>query len=128
MPCPYAERRGAVVYCRAAGKPVNPLAFPCLTNRYTKCKYYRQAQQRAEQAIVPERPAEAAPKLAPEEAPAAGPAPAPQSAAPATRGLTKEGTPARNCLECVFYVKTISYCTLLGVDVKDPNKPPCASR
>ena len=127
MPCPYAERRGAIVYCRAAGKPVNPLAFPCLTNRYTKCKYYRQAQEQ-EQARAPKPQSEAAPRPAPQEAPAASPASAPQAATPATRGLTKEGTPARNCLECVFYVKTISYCTLLGVDVKDPNKPPCASQ
>ena len=150
MPCPYAERRGAIVYCKAAGKPVNPLAFPCLTNRYQRCRYYREAQARkakapeeatpppreaAEPAAQPVKPqppptqTPAAPR-APAEAPAtageaqAGQAPAPER--PRIRGLTADGRPARNCLECIFYSEALGRCLLLGVNVEDPYNPPCA--
>jgi len=112
LPCPYAERRGPLVYCRAAGRPVNPLAFPCLTNRYEACRYYREAEARAagEEARAPQPPGRGR-----------GPA-----GARRTRGLTRAGEPASNCRECVFYIKSISYCTLLGVEVSDPDDPPCA--
>ncbi|MEB2836305.1 MAG: hypothetical protein GSR80_001120 [Desulfurococcales archaeon] len=152
MPCPYAERRGAIVYCKAAGKPVNPLAFPCLTNRYQRCRYYREAEARkaraAEEAAPPpseaakpaaqpvQAPAVEAPPAAPQaqaEAPAtageAGEARAEQAPAPERpriRGLTADGRPARNCLECIFYSEALGRCLLLGVNVEDPYNPPCA--
>ncbi len=53
MPCPYAEKRGAVVFCKAINKIVNPFVMPCLSNRYTRCKYYRAAEERkAAEAVV----------------------------------------------------------------------------
>jgi len=125
MPCPYAEKRGVVVYCKAIGKPVNPLAYPCLTERYRTCRFYleaearkaaarREARQPAEAAgagaTIPQRPRVVeAPRQVIE-----------------TRGLTVDGKPARNCLECVFYSDASKLCLLLGVKVEDPNNPPCA--
>jgi len=133
LPCPYAERRGALVYCRARGGPVNPLAFPCLTERYQNCRFYREAEAR-KKAEKEAPPTEAAPREAPaapaapkarEEAGGAQPKPAP---APATRGLTADGRPARSCRECIFYSESLSRCLLLGVKVDDPDRPPCATK
>ncbi len=151
MPCPYAKRRGAVIYCEAAKKIVNPLTHPCLSrSRYTRCKYYRAAQEaretRAEEkpaqaqtsAAAPPpatsppkpQPASAIPSTAREERPPAPPASKPpepaKPVAPRTRGLTLDGRPARNCLECIYYGRKTSICLLLGVEVRDPNRPPCA--
>jgi len=132
MPCPYAEKRGAIVFCKAIGGPVNPLAFPCLTGRYEMCRYYREAkareaeakaveiQSRAVRAVTSEAPTrEEVERVAGTKAATAGPA-------PTTRGLTVDGRPARNCLECVFYSEATKSCLLLGVKVEDPNNPPCA--
>ncbi len=43
MVCPYAERRGFIVYCKLIGRHVNPLTRPCISGDYTKCPDYRQA-------------------------------------------------------------------------------------
>ena len=57
MPCPYAERKGPAVYCRLIGKKVNPLAFPCLTDKYEKCRYYRRHAAEAKREEKPAAPA-----------------------------------------------------------------------
>ncbi len=41
--CPQGEQRGAVVFCRAVNRPVNPLVLPCASPKYERCKFYKQA-------------------------------------------------------------------------------------
>ena len=120
MPCPYAEKRGAVVFCTLIGKKVNPLTHPCLSKKYTKCRYYQQYAERkvAEESI---RAQEVAASSRSEESAAEKP-PAPRK----TRGLKLDGSPAYNCLECIYYGEHTKTCLLLGVEVKDPYNPPCS--
>lgn len=163
MPCPYAERKGALVYCRLAKKKVNPLAYPCLGNKYKKCKIYKKYAGKEEVSTpppppeaeqVPQTPQTAPPprveaEAKPSEAPPI-PEPVPttkleipkieveipkievsqptkeSSGTVRTRGLTLDGKPARNCLECIYYGKNTRICLLLGVEVKNPLDPPCA--
>jgi len=106
--CPYAERRGPAVYCKAAGRKVNPLAFPCLTDKYQKCRFYR------------------APQATPQT-----PQPPRQEARPArprrgVKGSTIDGRVPVDCTECVYYGSRTGTCILLGVTVRDPRDPPCA--
>ncbi len=62
MTCPYAERKGFIVYCRLTGKHVNPLTRPCLSGDYTRCPDYREYLARKGAAPTPEaREARAAP-------------------------------------------------------------------
>lgn len=145
MPCPYAERRGPVIYCKAIGKAVSPLTHPCLSkDRYKKCKYYRAAESKKKPVEKPAEPAtrEASPPRPVEppriearaestaetgkppaqlQAPAAG-----KGGAPKTLGITLDGKPARTCLECIYYGSRTKVCLLLGIEVKDPFNPPCA--
>lgn len=44
--CPYGERRGAAVYCKAAGRMVNPLVMPCRSPNYVRCRFYREARRK----------------------------------------------------------------------------------
>ncbi len=140
MPCPYAEKKGPIVICKVTGKKVNPLAFPCLTNRYTRCKYYREAEsKKAKPEVKPRAPIEQ-PSIAP-------PASVPSIKREETRasrtiepvketvhvkgrgevkGLTLDGRKPRNCLECIYYGSKTKTCLLLGVTIKDPYDPPCA--
>ena len=139
MACPYAEKRGGAVYCKLIGRKVNPLAYPCLSNKYEKCKIYRKhasqaGEERPPQAVTAGRPFP--PRVGVEIAKPAGPertaAPAMPTATPSrggtgrTRGLTLEGKPASNCLECIYYGRNTGICLLLGVEVRDPYDPPCA--
>jgi len=101
--CPYAEKKGAAVYCRAAGRKVNPLAFPCFTDRYEKCRYYKQA--RASEA--PRREEEARPKRR-------------------LKGITKDLRQPRDCTECIYYGVRTGTCLLLKIPIPDPKNPPCA--
>ncbi len=41
MTCPYAERKGFIVYCKLTGRYVNPLTRPCISGDYTKCPEYQ---------------------------------------------------------------------------------------
>jgi len=108
VPCPYAERRGAAVYCRAAQRKVNPLAFPCLSDRYERCRYYKPPREAGES-----QAAEAAGRAAPERE---------------TMGLTLDGRRPRSCRECIYYGARTGVCLLLGATVEDPEEPPCARR
>ncbi|MCE4625778.1 MAG: hypothetical protein F7C35_07965 [Desulfurococcales archaeon] len=148
MPCPYAERKGALVYCKAAKKKVNPLTYPCLSKtRYVKCKYYREAAKKIEAGVkaketpptVREQPKPAAPPAI-QSQPQAQPTITPPISASApvepsqtvtmkryrTKGMTLAGRPARTCLECIYYGSRTKTCILLGIEVKDPFNPPCA--
>jgi hypothetical protein len=127
--CPYAERRGPLIYCKAAGKVVNPLAFPCRSkDKYVNCIYYRQAQQKkaTEQGVQPQKPETTGEKpLQPPPQPAKSTSEEGEIEQPATKGITIDGRPARNCLECIYYGERTKICLLLGVEVKDPYNPPC---
>lgn len=124
MPCPYAERRGTLVICRVRGTPVNPLAYPCLGEKYHACPIYREAQSKKggeagrvkAEAVVERVGAEAR-----RPAEAAG-----RTSGAYTLGLTSAGGRPASCDECVFYSKRRSWCFLLGVKVSDPSKPPCS--
>ncbi|MCE4619628.1 MAG: hypothetical protein F7C33_01245 [Desulfurococcales archaeon] len=136
MPCPYAEKKGPIVYCKLTGKKVNPLAFPCLTNKYTKCKYYRKAseEKQAEKKVEKEEkqpappetqiPAPLRPAPSPQPSTSTKPAEAPVRAE--TKGMTLDGRRPSNCLECIYYGAKTHTCLLLGITVKDPYDPPCA--
>jgi len=134
LPCPYAEKKGPVVYCKLIGKKVNPLAFPCLTNRYERCKYYRQRAQAAKppasESTTPPQPSQqAAPQPPPPPATVRAGAPQARPAGQArgeTKGLTLDGRRPSNCLECIYYGAKTKTCLLLGVTVEDPYDPPCA--
>ena len=148
MPCPYAERKGALIYCKAAKKRVNPLTYPCLSKtRYVKCKYYREAAKRIEEEVKVKEVKPPALPAAPRPAPSISQAPSkPQptitpplsASAPIepsqavtmkrykTKGMRLDGKPARTCLECIYYGSRTKTCILLGVEVKDPFNPPCA--
>jgi len=110
MPCPYAERRGSLVFCKILGKPVNPLVYPCLSNKYKSCKHYKE-------------PVKAEEKKAP-------PAPKPETTPPSLTGVgvTKDGGIPRTCRECVFYSEHLGFCFLLNTKIEDPEKPLCLSR
>ncbi len=43
MTCPYAERRGFIVYCKLTKRFVNPLTRPCISGDYTRCPEYQKA-------------------------------------------------------------------------------------
>ncbi len=58
--CPYGEARGATVYCRAAGRTVNPLVMPCRSPNYPRCRFYREAEERRKAEAKAERPPEPA--------------------------------------------------------------------
>ncbi len=119
MPCPYAERRGALVLCKVTGKTVNPIAYPCLGTKYHACPYYIQKQEQAR--------AEAAAGKA--EAKPARPPQAPSAARPAAGhgllGLTRLGGLPSTCRECIFYIKIRDWCLILGSDLEDPDTPAC---
>jgi len=82
---------------------VNPLAFPCLTDKYEKCRIYRQARE--VQAQVREE--EAAPRRK-------------------LKGITKDMRQPRDCTECIFYGVRTGTCLLLKIPIPDPRDPPCA--
>ena len=126
MPCPYAERRGALVLCKVKGKTVNPIAYPCLGTKYEACPYYRQAQQAKPREEKAEKPG---PRPSPPRE--ARPKPQPARAAQEARqrgllGLTRLGGLPSTCEECVFYVKARAWCLVLGARVESPGAPPCA--
>ncbi len=112
--CPQAERRDAAVYCRVLGRTVNPLAFPCMTARYERCRYYKPVEAPA---AAEEKAAELA-RAARAEGVAAEPT-------AEGLGLTAEGARAENCSECVFYGTLSKLCFLLNKPVYDPLEPPC---
>ena len=60
MTCPYAERRGFIVYCKLTKRYVNPLTRPCISGDYTKCPEYQSAlASKGEQAkSIEEQPVE----------------------------------------------------------------------
>ena len=130
MPCPYAERRGVSIYCKAAGRKVNPLAFPCLTNRYKRCRYYREPepekpQEQKEPAKAETRPARKQPQVTIPtlEYPSVTPRASPRGE---VKGITIDGRKPRDCTECIYYGARTRTCLLLGVTVQDPRDPPCA--
>ncbi len=118
MPCPYAERKGTLVVCKVRGTPVNPLAYPCLGEKYANCPIYAKAER------------ETAIEEAKEAKPAAPVTPAPTTApSPPTRrgslGMTRAGEKPGECGECVFYSKSRRWCFILGTSVNNPALPPC---
>ncbi len=128
MPCPYAERKGPAVYCRLIGRKVNPLAFPCLTDKYEKCRYYRRHAAEAKREEKPSA-AQAAPRREAIQAPprpVAAPSPAPGGRRGEVKGLTLDGRKPRTCLECIYYGTKTRTCLLLGIPVDNPEDPPCA--
>ena len=135
MPCPYAEKKGPIVYCKLTGKKVNPLAFPCLTNKYTRCKYYRKAgevkrdEEKAKAEEKPVTPQEAQKQALPQpppSQPSISVNPPPTTSRRETKGMTIDGRKPSNCLECIYYGAKTRTCLLLGITVKDPYDPPCA--
>ncbi len=52
MVCPYAERRGFIVYCKLLRKHVNPLTRPCISGDYTRCPDYRRAVTESERHAI----------------------------------------------------------------------------
>ena len=126
MPCPYAERRGALVYCKVSGKTVNPIAYPCLGTKYDACPYYRQARQKAEaEEAKPAAKPEAKP-AAREARPPTARAARPRRASVGIRGLTRLGGLPDSCLECIFYAKGKAWCLILGSRVENAEEPPCS--
>lgn len=128
MVCPYAERKGPIVICGVTGSKVNPIAFPCLTDRYQRCKYYKRA---GEEKAVEERREEKppAPKPArPEAMPVVKPSPREKPLAKGrgeTKGITIDGRRPFTCLECMYYGEKTKTCLLLSVEVTNPYDPPC---
>ncbi len=106
MVCPFAEKKGAAVYCKILGKRVNPLAYPCLSKKYEKCKIYQEHKKHVEERAKEVKVEEAAP------------------ISKKAKGIRLDGSPARNCRECIYYGKT-GVCLLLGIEVEDPDNPPC---
>jgi hypothetical protein len=140
LTCPFAKRVGPLVTCTAANKKVNPLVFPCFSDRYQFCRFYpREAEAEAEPlqeearveeapVVEEERPVAQAAEEAAETVEAEEEAvEAEEKPAPTRRGLgiTIEGRPAENCLECLYYGAQARVCLKLGIDVKDPRRPPC---
>ena len=122
MVCPFAKRAGPLVFCEAVKRKVNPLAFPCFSERYATCRHY--PQQPMEKPIIEER-VEEEEKPGPEEVRREE---AIAEERPVTRrglGIRIDGKPAENCLECLYYGAHAKVCLKLGVDIKDPYKPPC---
>ncbi|MEB3764612.1 MAG: hypothetical protein GSR77_00370 [Desulfurococcales archaeon] len=114
MACPYAERQGAAVYCKLLKKRVNPLAYPCLSKKYEKCKVYQERGKQAQETERQEQPIQAIVQAQrPEQA--------------RRTGIRLDGSPARHCRECIYYGRT-GVCLLLGVEIKDPNRPPCRAQ
>ena len=145
MPCPYAEKKGPIVICKVLGKKVNPLAHPCLTNRYTKCKYYKKAiekEKKLEEAVPTTEPykekimkeitlparQEKSPKIeaSPYSSLTISTSKPISTEKRETKGMTLDGRKPTNCLECIYYGSKTKTCILLGVQIKDPYDPPCA--
>ncbi len=135
MPCPYAEKKGPIVFCKAIKKNVSPFSYPCLTkDKWKRCRHYREAEKRK----ALEKPAaQASQPEIPTPTPAATPVARSETTEPAqkvqverrevrTKGIRLDGSPARHCLECIYYGSKTRTCLLLGVEVKDPYDPPCA--
>jgi len=114
MICPFAERRGAIVYCRVLRKRVNPLAYPCLSKKYEKCKIYQEQRKFTEERTKELEKTEKTVSSAPIET----------ELRRKRIGIRLDGSPARTCKECIYYGRT-GLCLLLGIEVKDPNNPPC---
>ncbi|MEB3788327.1 MAG: hypothetical protein GSR72_00345 [Desulfurococcales archaeon] len=114
MACPYAERQGAAVYCKVLRKRVNPLAYPCLSKKYEKCKVY----QEKEKYLQETEPREQAEQVTVQ---------AQRPRQERRIGIRLDGSPARHCRECIYYGRT-GVCLLLGVEIKDPNNPPCRAQ
>ena len=141
MACPYAEKKGPIVICKVIGKKVNPLAFPCLTNKYQKCKYYKEAQAKKEKPVekptaktvireVKPEPLKTEVRVTREKA---GTTPPPTTSREGSvevkgevKGITLDGRKPRNCLECIYYGSKTKTCLLLGITIEDPYDPPCA--
>lgn len=117
MPCPYAERKGTLVVCKIRGAPVNPLAYPCLGEKYPNCPIYARWAKEAPALEAKEtKPVAATGETAV--------APAPPSRRGAL-GLTRAGEKPGKCGECVFYSKTRRWCFVLGTTISNPTVPPC---
>ncbi|MCE4619202.1 MAG: hypothetical protein F7C37_07180 [Desulfurococcales archaeon] len=114
MACPFAARQGAAVYCKLLKKRVNPLAYPCLSKKYEKCKVYQERGKQAQEKESQEQEKQVTAQVQrPKQA--------------RRKGLRLDGSPARHCRECIYYGKT-GVCLLLGVEIKDPNNPPCMAQ
>ncbi len=116
--CPHAERRDAAIYCRVLGRVVNPLAFPCMTTRYERCRNYKPVE-------VPARAGEERAAELARAAQAEGVVAEPTAEG---LGLTAEGARAESCSECVFYGSLSKLCFLLSRPVGDPLEPPCKKK
>lgn len=144
MVCPFAKRAGPLVICNAVNRKVNPLVFPCFSDRYQTCRNYpREAKERAEaveaRPAAPGEPQEALGEKVEEPVAVSGREEAAETITeeaveeraetPTTKrrglGIRIDGRPAENCLECLYYGAQTGACLKLGVDVKDPHKPPC---
>lgn len=117
MPCPYAERKGTLVVCKVRGAPVNPLAYPCLGEKYPNCPIFARAAKEA-----PAAEAREAKPIATAGEAAAMPAPVSRRG---LLGLTQSGDKPSECGQCVFYSKTRRWCFILGATVGNPATPPC---
>jgi len=128
LACPYAERKGPIVICQLTGKKVNPISYPCLTDRYQRCKFYKEA--RAPEARPVSKPEQVVEKKI-EPILTVKPTPKPtvttrRKEGINTKGLTLYGGKPSNCTECIYYGAKTSTCLLLSIEIKDPYDPPCA--
>ncbi len=139
MACPFAKRTGPLVFCTAAERKVNPLVFPCFSERYKACRFYPGEEEKPVTEPVIEREETEAEEVEEEERREEALTEEPAAREPATiieekgeertvrrgLGIRIDGKPAENCLECLYYGAQAKACLKLGVDVKDPYKPPC---
>jgi len=127
LACPYAERKGPIVVCQVIGKKVNPISYPCLTDRYQRCKFYKKA--RAPEVRPASKPEQVIEKKI-EPILTVKPTPKPTVATPrretiSTKGLTLYGGKPSNCTECIYYGAKTNTCLLLSIEITNPHDPPC---
>ncbi len=103
MVCPYAKKRGPVVYCEIQKKRVSPLKYPCLTDKWHECEVIKKVK-RAEEGI---QEVEVQMKESDEK--------------PEIQSQLEKFT----CLQCPFYSKLTGKCVKYKIKVENPEEPPC---
>lgn len=104
MVCPYARKRGPVVYCEIQKRTVSPLKYPCLTDKWSECEILKSVRKKEEEGIkeveVKMKESDEKPEI-------------------------QEQVERPTCLQCPFYSRLTGKCVKYKIKVENPEEPPC---
>ncbi len=105
MVCPYAKKRGPVVYCELLKKRVSPLRYPCLTERWHNCEAVKTKKEVKKDESI--REVEVEMKESDEK--------------PEIQNQLERPT----CFQCPFFSRLTGICVKYRIRIENPEEPPC---